>query len=331
MKYVTLASGKSFEVPKGASILEAAETAGLLLPHSCRTGRCSTCKCKISGASEALSAESGLSEAEKAEGWMLACVRSPLEDVAVDLYEIDGARFAKPRMLPAKIDALDMLSDDVIRVRLRLPPSTKFDYVAGQYVDVVGKGGLRRSYSLARRADGGPLELHIRRVEGGAMSGYWFDEAKINDLLRIRGPVGTFCLRHGPETTVVFLATGTGIAPVMAMLEELADLPEAKRPAKVAVFWGGRRQQDLYCEPASQFEGAKVVTTLSRADNDWGGARGYVQDHALAFIAGLCEPSNVQIYACGSDAMIRTSRAAMEAAGVPSQAFYSDAFVASNS
>ena len=330
MKHVTLTSGKSFEVLEGNSILEAADAAGFVLPHSCRTGRCSTCKCKIVGATVALSGETGLSKEERAEGWVLACVRSPLEDVLVDLAEIDGARFAEPRMVPAKIDALEMLSDDVMRVRLRLPPGTRFDFVAGQYVDVVGKGGLRRSYSLARRADGGPLELHIRRVEGGEMSAYWFDEAKINDLLRIHGPVGTFCLRHGPETTVVFLATGTGIAPVMAMLEELAALPEVDRPAKVAVYWGGRKPQDLYCDIASHFDGVEVVTTLSRADDDWSGARGYVQEHALTMIAELEEPLNVQVYACGSDAMIRSARSAMEAAGVPGQAFYSDAFVASN-
>ena len=330
MTKVTLATGISYDVGVGVSILEAAEAAGLQLPHSCRSGRCSSCKCKIVGETEALSAETGLNEAEKAEGWVLACVRAALEDVAVDLHEIDDARFAKPRMVPAKIDTLEMLSDDVMRVRLRLPPGMGFDFVAGQYVDVVGKGGLRRSYSLARRADGGPLELHIRRVEGGEMSAYWFEEAKINDLLRIHGPVGTFCLRHGPETTVVFLATGTGIAPVMAMLEELASTPEADRPAKVAVYWGGRRPQDLYCDLASHFDGVEVVTTLSRADYDWSGARGYVQEHALTMIAELEEPLNVQVYACGSDAMIRSARAAIEAAGVPGHAFYSDAFVASN-
>ena len=330
MTKVTLVTGTSYDVGVGISILEAAEAAGLHLPHSCRSGRCSTCKCKIVGATEELSAETGLNETEKSEGWVLACVRSPLEDVAVDLAEIDGACFAKPRMIPAKIDALELLSDDVMRVRLRLPPGTGFDFVAGQYVDVVGRGGLRRSYSLARRAAGSQLELHIRRVEGGEMSAYWFDEAKVNDLLRIHGPLGTFCLRHGPETTVVFLATGTGIAPVMAMLEELASLPEAERPDKVAVYWGGRSPLDLYCDPATHFDGAEVVTTLSRADGDWGGMRGYVQDHALALITRLGDPSNVQVYACGSDAMIRTSRAVMEVAGVPRHAFFSDAFVASN-
>lgn len=330
MTKITLATGSSYDVGAGISILEAAELAGLHLPYSCRSGRCSTCKCKIVGATEALSPETGLNEAEKAEGWMLACVRSPLEDVAVDLAEIDGARFAKPRLVPAKIDAVEMLSADVMRVRLRLPPGTEFDFVAGQYVEVVGRGGLRRSYSLARRAADSQLELHIRRVEGGAMSTYWFDEAKVNDLLRIHGPLGTFCLRHGPETTVVFLATGTGIAPVLAMLEELAGLPEAELPDKVVVYWGGRSPADLYCDPSSHFDGAEVITTLSRADDDWCGARGYVQDHALALITRLGDPLNVQVYACGSDAMIRTARAVMEVAGVPSQAFYSDAFVASN-
>lgn len=330
MRKVTLATGTSYDAGVGVSILEAAEAAGLHLPHSCRSGRCSSCKCKIVGETEVLLAETGLNEAEKAEGWVLACVRTALEDVAVDIHEIDGTRFSKPRMVPAKIDALEMLSVDVMRVRLRLPPGTRFDYVAGQNVEVVGKGGLRRSYSLARRADGGLLELHIRRVEGGAMSAYWFGEAKVNDLLRIHGPLGTFCLRHGPKTTVVFLATGTGIAPVIAMLEELAAQPEAERPAKVAVYWGGRCTRDLYCDPASHFDAAVVVTTISRAEEAWGGARGYVQDHALAAIAELGDPSNVQVYACGSYAMIRSARVAMEAAGVPESGFYSDAFVASN-
>ena len=329
MKQVLLASGSRFTVEAGVSIIEGAQKSGLVLPHSCRTGRCSTCKCKIDGASEALSNETGLSDAEKAEGWVLACVRSPLENVVVGLSEIEIGRLTKPRMFPAKIDALELLSEDVIKVRLRLPPGSGFEYVAGQYIDVVAKNGQTRSYSMARSHDRGPLELHVRRVAGGQLSDYWFNQAKVNDLLRIYGPVGTFCLRHGPETSVVFLATGTGIAPVVAMLEELSTLPRAERPASVRVYWGGRTRKDLYCDPASAFDDAEVVTTLSRAKMDWGGARGYVQDHAVASILAAGEAGKVQVYACGSDAMISAARNVLESVGVPAAEFYSDAFVAS--
>ena len=308
-------------------MLAAAEAASIRLPYSCRSGRCSSCKCRIDGPSVTTSDELGLSEAERSGGWSLACVRVATGSVTLSVEDLTDLKLPASRIVPAKIGSLEKLSPDVLRVRLRLPPGTSFDFASGQYADVIGPGGIRRSYSLAKRADGGGIELHIRRVDGGAMSDYWFGQAKLNDLLRIDGPRGTFTLRSNPQTDVVFLATGTGIAPVKAMLEEIASLAPKDRPRSVRLFWGGRHREDLYWDPHEALEDVVYVPTLSRADAVWQGERGYVQDVALAAGANL---DATQVYACGSDAMIRGARTAFERAGLPERAFFSDAFVASN-
>jgi CDP-4-dehydro-6-deoxyglucose reductase, E3 len=308
-------------------LLAAAEAASIRLPHSCRSGRCSSCKCRIDGPSVTTSDELGLSKAERSGGWSLACVRVATGSVTLSIEDLTDLKLPASRIVPSKVDSLENLSPDVLRVRLRLPPGTSFAFAPGQYVDVLGPGGIRRSYSLAKRADGGAIELHIRRVDGGAMSDYWFGRVKLNDLLRVDGPRGTFTLRSDPQTDVVFLATGTGIAPVKAMLEEIASLAPKNRPRSVRLFWGGRHRDDLYWDPREALEDVIYVPTLSRAEAGWQGRQGYVQDVALAAGANL---DATQVYACGSDAMIRGARAAFERAGLPERAFFSDAFVASN-
>ena len=327
MPSVTLASGRSYSAELGQSLLNAAEGAGLALPHSCRSGRCSKCKCKVIGSSTALQEETGLTDEEKLEGWVLACVRSVSGDVKVEIEDLTDLCLPAARLIPAKIDDLQLMSGNVMRIRLRLPPGAGFDFVAGQYVDITGPRGIRRSYSLGRISDNGALEIHIRRVVGGAMSEYIFDVAKANDLIRIHGPKGTFTLRHSPETDLVFLATGTGIAPVKAMLEELAAQPQSLRPRSVSVYWGGRVPEDLYWDPREVYQDLHYVPTLSRTGKDWDGAHGYVQD---AFLASCKDLTSVQVYACGSQDMISSASCAIKSAGLLSSNFFSDAFIASN-
>ena len=133
---------------------------------------------------------------------------------------------------------------------LRLPPTSALEFLPGQYIEVIGAEGLRRSYSIANapRADK-QIELHIREVPDGAMSRYWFREAKLNDLLRLRGPLGTFFLRGQAGKHLVLLATGTGIAPVKAILEGLSAMPADAQPRSVTVYWGCRGPEDHYWQP----------------------------------------------------------------------------------
>jgi CDP-4-dehydro-6-deoxyglucose reductase len=219
------------------------------------------------------------------------------------------------------------LAPDVLRVLLRLPPTADFAFTPGQYIDVIGPNNVRRSYSLANASCVDKLlELHIRAVEGGAMSQYWFDQAKPNDLLRLNGPLGTFFLRNTADLDLIFLATGTGIAPVKAMLESMALIPNEQKPKSVTVLWGGCNSKDFYMDLADLTRNYTYIPVQSRPEADWSGAKGHVQDVLLGFNAEL---ENAVVYACGSKAMINSAKLKLINAGLPVNRFYSDAFVCS--
>ena len=326
MRLISLPSGKTFSADENLSLLDAAEQAGITLPYSCRNGRCSSCKCKVTGPTKIIFDELGLSAAEKKNGWKLACARSATGNVSLNIEDLGNLKLPIPKIFPAKIDAISLLSQDILKITLRLPPGRKFEFIEGQYIDLIGPEGISRSYSLARHCDGMMLELHVRRVIQGQMSNYLFDKAKVGDLLRINGPRGTFILRHAPDDDIVFLATGTGIAPIKAMLERIEKMPEELKPKSVKVFWGMRNREELYWDPRGLLSDINFKPVLSRADEFWAGARGHVQDVMLQNQTNI---ENVQIYACGSDAMIRSSQVKAEANGLSEKNFFSDAFVVS--
>lgn len=327
MHTVTISSGKTFEVQDREHLLDAALRQQIVLDYSCRTGRCSSCKGRVlSGETVASHEELGLSAEERAQGFILTCVRQACGPVTLEIDDLGDIVLPEAKTLPCRIQALEPLSHDVVRVLLRLPPTASLEFLPGQYIDVIGPAGLRRSYSVANapRQDK-QIELHIRAVPNGEMSRYWFHEAKVNDLLRLRGPLGTFFLRGQAGKHLVLLATGTGIAPVKAILEGMATMAESAQPRSITVYWGGRRRDDLYWQ-APDLPGLRFVPVLSRADDAWTGARGHVQDAMLNEKPDL---PNTLVYACGSNAMIHDAQSQLRAAGLPDRHFHSDAFVCS--
>jgi CDP-4-dehydro-6-deoxyglucose reductase len=328
MHIVNTTHGRAFAAQPGQPLLDAAAADGLVLPYSCRTGRCSTCQCRVvAGETVALHPELGLTEAERMQGWILSCVRAAGPGLVLEVEDLGGVTLPAPRTLACRVQAIERLADDVVRVVLRLPPTAGFTFVAGQYIDVIGPDGVRRSYSIANApAPGGPLELHVRAVDGGVMSDYWFRRCGVNDLLRLNGPLGTFFLRDVRGLDLVMLCTGTGFAPVRSMIDAMAGLGADQAPRSVTVYWGGRTQADLYhAMPA--VEGLRFVPVLSRASADWDGERGHVQD---VFLAARPDLQRSAVYACGSDTMIHSARKQLVAAGLPAGRFQSDAFVCSS-
>lgn len=330
MYSVNLSTGKGFSAQPGESLLEAAKRSSVHLSYSCKTGRCSTCKCKVlSGSTELLQDELGLTREEKSDGWILSCVRSAKSELTLEAPDLGEVDIPESRTWPCRINNVNRLAEDVIQVFLRLPPTSDFRFIPGQYVDIIGPNGVRRSYSLAN-ADftKKTLELHIRAVEGGQMSDYWFRQAKPNDLLRLNGPLGTFFLRETAGIDLVFLATGTGIAPVKSILESIHEIALESRPKSITVLWGSRREQDFYFDIKKIPIDFNFIPVLSRPDPDWAGAVGHVQD----VLYGLFETfSNAAVYACGSDAMIHGAKNKLILAGLNNKSFHSDAFVASGS
>jgi CDP-4-dehydro-6-deoxyglucose reductase, E3 len=324
---ITISSGKAFEAQSSEHLLDAALRQHVVLDYSCRTGRCSSCKGRVlSGDTIATHEELGLSAEERAQGFILTCIRKACGPVALEIDDLGAIVLPEAKTLPCRIQSLESLSHDVMRVMLRLPPTSSLEFLPGQYIDVIAPGGLRRSYSVANapRHDK-QIELHIRAVPDGEMSRYWFSEAKTNDLLRLRGPLGTFFLRDQAGKDLVMLATGTGIAPVKAILENLSALANDAQPRNVTVYWGGRERGDLYWQPPDLPQ-LRFVPVLSRADEGWTGMRGHVQN---AFLSDRPDMPNTLVYACGSDAMIHSAKSQLRAAGLPDRHFHSDAFVCS--
>jgi CDP-4-dehydro-6-deoxyglucose reductase len=326
---VSLSNHKQFTATSNESILDAGLRANVVLEHSCKTGRCGTCKSQVrSGNTAPLVDEVALTAAEISDGWILTCARSAIDDVLLSVEDLGTGKLSPPRTFPCRIKSLERLAPDVVKVMLRLPPQQTLDYRAGQYVDIIGPNGSRRSYSIANAPTADQaIELHIRRVPGGALSDFWFGEAKINDLLRLHGPLGTFFLRDIADEQLIFLATGTGMSPIKSLLESLSVQAAVLKPASVDVFWGGRTPEDLYWNPAESGQPHRFTPVLSRAGPDWHGARGHVQQAALAMGFDL---SRASVYACGSPAMIEGAKAQLQDAGLAARRFHSDAFVCSS-
>lgn len=329
MYTVTLSNGRSFRADPGASILEAANAAGVTLEYSCRTGRCGLCKAPLlTGQTTLLKPEDeSLTGQEVQDGMILTCCRTVESDVSLNIESLDRLSGIEIRTLPARIVSVEQLAPEIVRVVLKTPPATPLRFVSGQYVDVIADG-VRRSYSLANapRADG-LLELLIKRYAGGHLSTFWFERVKTNDLIRLEGPFGTFFRREAEPTNVVFLATGTGIAPVKALLEETATDREASLRQRIRVFWGNREAENFCWDPVSLGLDIGFHHLVSGANPDWSGRRGYV--HEAAIHDGV-DPADTIVYACGSSAMIASARDALVALGLPPRRFLSDAFVSSN-
>lgn len=329
MSTVTLSNEKSFLCEPGVTLLDSAKKNGVVLEYSCRSGRCGICIAHAHGVTEVIRHDESILSAEQvAQGYILTCCRTASSDVRLNIEDLSQFADIKSKTLPCRVDSFQRLAEDVIEVVLRLPPRDPLNYLAGQYVDIIGKNGVRRSYSLANapRQDG-KLKLQIRQVEGGVMSQYWFGELAVNDLLRLEGPQGTFALRNTEPANLIFLATGTGIAPVKAMLEQLKDESAQVQNKKIWVYWGGRYMSDIYLQLDFGKLGVSFIPVLSRPDTSWRGREGYVQD--VLATDGLDLADSV-VYACGSERMIQSAREKLLVLGLPQRHFYSDAFVSSN-
>lgn len=326
MFQITLKNNKAFQCSESETLVEGAKKANIILEHSCLSGRCSSCKVKVeSGVSTTDQDEHPLSEVEKNEGYILSCIRKPKSDMHILAEDLSEYNIPASKTHPSKINLIEKLSPDVLKITFRFPPNQEFTFLPGQYVNII-KGPIKRSYSIANAVgEKGSLELFIKNYNGGQLSKYWFSEAKVNDLLRIEGPKGTFFLRNLEAVDkLIFLATGTGIAPIRSILESIG--PEIMASFKIYLFWGVRSYEDLFWTPELLDYPIEYVPVLSKEIVPLI-KNGYVQDVLLE--QGL-DLSRCAVYACGSNNMILEAKEKLTLEGLLEHNFYSDAFVSSN-
>lgn len=322
---VTLGNSQSFECQDGNSILESAMQNQMLLEYSCKTGRCRSCLAKVeSGETVEIAEETILSEEEKKDGYILTCISTPISNISLDIHPLDKKYHIPKRIIPAKINDLEYFSKNLLKLSLRLPPDSNFLYNNGQYINLLYKE-LSRSYSISSTCEpkSAIIEFYIRNYEGGEMSNYLFKRAKINDLLRIEGPFGTFYHKEEIESkNLIFLATGTGLAPIKSIIQGF-DKKQIKK-YNISVFHGVRHYEDLFWKPKST--SIKYFPVLSKPDIKWTGELGYIQDVVLKQKFDLKESI---VYACGSAAMINSAKEVLIKNGLEKSNFFSDAFVKS--
>lgn len=322
---ITTKQKKTFESDSDQTILNAALKAGLVYEYSCKTGQCGVCKTTLfDGEIVELQKQIALSEEDKISNKILTCCCAAKTDLLIGSEDLSALRGIEVKTLPARISSIKKYADNVIQVKLRLPPNSNFKFLEGQYLDVI-HNNIRRSYSISSTSGEKEIGLLIKYFENGRMSDFWFNSAKENDLLRLEGPKGTFFLR-GTNNPILFLATGTGIAPVKSILKKLDESEQFIQKQPIAVYWGNRSLEEFVWQPKFKKIKVKFLKVCSRPTSDWTGEIGYVQNVAINDQKDIL---NLQVYACGSIEMIISAKKMFLEAGLKENKFYSDAFVKS--
>lgn len=322
-------SGHSFPIESGETILDAAARHGFNLPYGCRNGACGVCKGKVLGGTvdHGQHVAGALTAAEMAAGQALFCCARATSDLVIESKEIGEVSQIPVRMLPSRIEKMEKLAPDVMALWLKLPANEQLQFFAGQYIDILTKEGKPRSFSLANAPhEGELLELHIRNIAGGSFTQFVFNELRPHDILRFKGPLGTFFLREEGDAPIIFVASGTGFAPIKAIIEHALYI-ELKRP--MHFYWGARNLADLYMlERARGWEarGVKFTPVLSEPlpEDSWSGRTGLVHRAVMEDYADL---SGHQVYACGAPVVVEAAhRDYTTQRGLPESSFFSDAF-----
>jgi len=316
----------TFPCEAGETVLDAAERAGYSLPYSCRKGICSTCEAELCRGSVAF----GGRQAEGPTSGVLLCRATPRSDIVIHPKRINRHDPTARKKITANIYRVSRPADDVYTLLLRFPAGIRARFRAGQYLRIAMPDGDTRNFSMAnapRESDG--VQLHIRRIPGGQFSDGVLAQLKKGDKLEVEIPFGEFYLRTGSDRPMVCLATGTGFAPIKSIIEDMIARGNARQ---VRLYWGGRRQHDLYLSSLAEKWQARVpwlqfTPVLSEPDAGWHGATGLVHETVLRDIPDL---SGWQVYACGNPLMIRNARRDFETrAGLPDGQFFADLFVSS--
>jgi CDP-4-dehydro-6-deoxyglucose reductase, E3 len=328
-------SGKQFTVNQDETVLEAALRQHINLPYGCKNGACGSCKGKVieGQVTHGQHSESAMSRADETGGATLFCCAHPQSDLLIEAREVQGAGDIAIRKVPCRVNMISKRSSDVAILKLQLPASERFQFLAGQYLEFLLKDGQRRAYSIANAPEQeGPLELHIRHLPGGLFTDFVFGTKnpglKEKDILRFEGPLGSFFLREDSKKPIIFVAAGTGFAPIKSIIEQM-QTKKIERP--ISLYWGGRRPSDLYmndlCKAwAKDLPDFKYIPVISDAlpEDAWSGRSGFVHQAVIADHPNL---KGFQVYACGAPVMVNAARQDFSSqCHLPEEEFFADSF-----
>ena len=320
--------GESFEVKPSQTLLEAAIDAGINIPYGCRNGGCGSCKAKLISGEVICDQfqQSAMTDDEKNEGFTLCCQAYLTSDVVIEA-RIDSldSKIPQPKITPVRVELLEKLNHDVMKMLLKLPGGEKLNFLAGQYIEFIMADGTRRAFSIASAPHAELIELHLRLIDGGKFTHYVFEEMQEKSIHRIEAPIGQFFLRES-DKPIIFVSGGTGFAPIKSIIE---DMFENGNQRPIFLYQGVRKLDDLYMDDlCKQWQKTQTnfsyIPVFSELDKDHDNLRtGFVHHAVLEDIQDL---DQYQVYCCGAPILVESTFKDFVAAGLPEDEFFADAF-----
>ena len=309
--------GVEFEVEEGETVLNAAFRQGISLPHGCKEGQCSACKCNlVEGEVDLLKYSTfALSDGERENGGILLCRSLAQDDLVIELLNFDEELLSKSiavKDFKGRISGKESLTHDIRSIEVEIETPMKF--WAGQYVDITvrTKDGeeITRSFSMANTPDQTQnLKFIIKKYPAGKFSGE-LDAGgiEIGAAVTVRGPYGSCFRREDRTGPIILVAAGSGMSPIWSILNDHIASGEV-RP--VHFFYGARTRDDLfYLDKLAAITEAhpeiSFTPVLSHADTDpdWQGAQGFVHTVVGSELKRLGIEGDGDAYACGPPPMI---------------------------
>jgi NAD(P)H-flavin reductase/ferredoxin len=312
-------AGTTFGVNDSETVLDALLRQGVDVPNSCKAGACQCCMMRAVEGEVPAVAQVGLKPSLKEQGYFLSCSCKPTADLVLETPGED-------LHFDSQISSLEDLGAKVLRVRLQMPAG--FNYRSGQFVTLFSPDGIARSYSLASLPDDGSLELHIRKVPGGRMSTWIFEQAKIGDAVKLAGPSGECFYTDGAkEQPMLLVGTGTGLAPLWGILR---DALARGHQGDIVLYHGALDPHGLYHR--------KELVAMARAhpnfsyrpcvvnDGDDEVATGSIDQLVLSAYPSL---KGWRAFLCGNPDLVKMLKKKFFLAGMNIKEIYMDAFIPS--
>lgn len=302
----------TYSVPEGDTLLRAGLRAGLGIPYECNAGGCGSCKFELlEGEVEDLWPEApGLSAKDRTKGRRLACQCRPLTDCAIKLRPADAfVPLVPPVRRQAEFRGSEAVTADIREFVFQAPASA--DFLPGQYAMLEVPGvGQARAYSMSNQPNAeGLWNVMVRRVPGGKVSNFLFDQLAVGQSVTLDGPYGLAQLRPTLLREVVCIAGGSGLAPMLSVANAAAGHPALAAQA-IHLFYGGRGPADLpdfarWLSYPTRVQVHAAVSVSELADQaGWTGERGFVHELLGRHLAG--DFAAREYYLAGPPPMIET-------------------------
>jgi CDP-4-dehydro-6-deoxyglucose reductase len=295
------------------SILDSCLSANIALPYSCRRGDCGQCLAKVIESDN---------PSLKSDDVCELCQIPASHAGHFEMVQNHSTPAIKPELYPAKVRNVEIVANDIYRLRLQLPKLAKFNFEGGQYASIVIRSDLERNYSIGEfDAHNLNLDFYVKRIEDGKF-GSWLAEAQPGTLVRMRAPMGSFCLSSKKYDSSWFVATGTGIVPIFSMLQNAAKDARSNL-GKIYIVWGNRISNDVFLKQELQVLCEKMSIELEFVFS----RSGYSRHRYVTKSIENIDFSHCALYAAGHPEMVKNARTIAINNSINITDFYSDAFV----